>query len=318
MQYWWVNQNQTHEYEITGGFMWSPKKNKNGARNTYYDNMTKVKPGDIVFSFFNQKISYLGVIKSPGYDHEKPEFLENGAAWNSEGWMVNVAYRKVRNPIFPKEHIEHIRDLLPTKYSPLQRQTGKGLQGVYLASTPEKFAKELLILLGEEAGSILAESGEYRFANVTPENLEGEILENIIRASQELSVTEKETLIRARVGQGKFRENVIEEYGFCPLTRISDPKLLKASHIKPWAKCKDHSERLDTQNGIPFSPAADHLFDNGFITFDDKGYLLFSSQLKDSDYEAMGLKASIGSRIELKSKKQGEYLKYHRDKIFKK
>lgn len=36
MRYWWVNQNQTYEHEIRGGYLWSPKVNANGARNPFY------------------------------------------------------------------------------------------------------------------------------------------------------------------------------------------------------------------------------------------------------------------------------------------
>ena len=39
MRYWWVNQNQTFRQEISGGYLWSPKRNSNGARN----------PGQLVF-----------------------------------------------------------------------------------------------------------------------------------------------------------------------------------------------------------------------------------------------------------------------------
>ena len=51
MQYWWVNQNQTYQFEVPGGYMWSPKTNSNGARNQFYENMTDTTPGDVVFSF---------------------------------------------------------------------------------------------------------------------------------------------------------------------------------------------------------------------------------------------------------------------------
>ncbi len=39
MRYWWVNQNQTFRAEVRGSFMWSPKRNANGARNRFYENM---------------------------------------------------------------------------------------------------------------------------------------------------------------------------------------------------------------------------------------------------------------------------------------
>jgi len=128
MNYWWVNQNQTHEQEINGGYMWSPKKKKNGSKNVFYDNMTKVKSGDIVFSFFDTKISFLGVIKSNGYEQPKPAFGAVGAVWESEGWMVNVDYRNVRNAIKPADHMEKLKPLLPAKYSPLQGN-GKAFEG---------------------------------------------------------------------------------------------------------------------------------------------------------------------------------------------
>ena len=37
MRYWWVNQNQTHKQDTAGGYLWSPKRSANGARNPFYD-----------------------------------------------------------------------------------------------------------------------------------------------------------------------------------------------------------------------------------------------------------------------------------------
>lgn len=66
-QFWWANQNQTHKHEIKGGYMCSPKAKKNGANNIFYENMTKVKLGGVVFSFIGPNIQYLGVITSNKY-----------------------------------------------------------------------------------------------------------------------------------------------------------------------------------------------------------------------------------------------------------
>ena len=35
MRYWWVNQNQTFRQEITGGYLWSPKRNADGKQQIY-------------------------------------------------------------------------------------------------------------------------------------------------------------------------------------------------------------------------------------------------------------------------------------------
>src|ERR1017187_374328 len=61
MRYWWVNQNQTYRQEIKGGYLWSPKRNANGARNPFYETMREVSPGDLVFSFVDTVIAAIGV-----------------------------------------------------------------------------------------------------------------------------------------------------------------------------------------------------------------------------------------------------------------
>lgn len=68
MRYWWVNQNQTFRQEIEGGYLWSPKRNKNGHRNPFYECMREVAPGDIVLSFCDTRIAALGIVSgfSPG------------------------------------------------------------------------------------------------------------------------------------------------------------------------------------------------------------------------------------------------------------
>jgi hypothetical protein len=57
VRYWWVNQNQTYRQEIEGGYLWSPKRNANGARNPFYEFMREVAPGDLVFSFVDTRIA---------------------------------------------------------------------------------------------------------------------------------------------------------------------------------------------------------------------------------------------------------------------
>lgn len=52
---------------------------------------------------------------------------------------------------------------------------------------------------------------------------------------------------KAREGQGKYRELLLEQCHFCPITMISDERLLIASHIKPWAASSD-DEKIDPYN----------------------------------------------------------------------
>lgn len=54
MRYWWVNQNRTYHHEVQGGYLWSPIRNTDGARNPFYESMREVAPGDLIFSFMDR------------------------------------------------------------------------------------------------------------------------------------------------------------------------------------------------------------------------------------------------------------------------
>ena len=82
MRYWWVNQNQTYRHEIAGGYLWSPKRKANDARNHYYGCMREVAVGDVVFSFVGTKILAIGVAQSYCFEGPKPlEFGTAGMNW---------------------------------------------------------------------------------------------------------------------------------------------------------------------------------------------------------------------------------------------
>jgi putative restriction endonuclease len=154
VRYWWVNQNQTFRQEIEGGYLWSPKRNKNGHRNPFYEFMREVGPGDIVFSFFDTRIAALGIVS--GYCRESPkpeEFGTAGTNWSQVGWRVGVRWQRLSNSIRPKDHIARLRPDLGTKYAPLTLD-GNGLQSVYLTEINAALASALFSLIGDEASRV--------------------------------------------------------------------------------------------------------------------------------------------------------------------
>ena len=161
MGYWWVNQNQTYRAEVRGGFMWSPKRNANGARNQFYENMRSVAPGDVIFSFCDTRIKAIGVVIGCAETGPKPDFGLVGMNWSEEGWFVPVDYCGLEQQIRPKDHIEILRPFLPSKYSPLQ-MSGDGLQSVYLAELPEGLAQALIGLIGQAFSDASATIADYR------------------------------------------------------------------------------------------------------------------------------------------------------------
>ena len=100
----------------------------------------------------------------------------------------------------------------------------------------------------------------------------------------------------------------------CRITGVTNPALLRASHIKPWAQCQTHAERLDKNNGLMLTPNADHLFDAGLITFEDDGAVRRSPHLPDADAQMLGVDTITIADPFLPAQKV--YLAYHREHVF--
>ncbi len=102
--------------------------------------------------------------------------------------------------------------------------------------------------------------------------------------------TEAERVVIQRVGQNVFRDALMTYWGGrCAITEVTEPRLLRASHIKPWAKCETDAERLDVYNGLLLAAHLDAAFDAGLISFTDEGAILFSSQFAQEDRDALGI-----------------------------
>jgi hypothetical protein len=101
--------------------------------------------------------------------------------------------------------------------------------------------------------------------------------------------TEAERLVVQRIGQDIFRAALMDYWGVrCPLTDITDPALLRASHIVPWAECGDE-QRLDVHNGLLLSALWDAAFDAGLVSFADDGTALAGPTLSAAARAALGL-----------------------------
>lgn len=133
---------------------------------------------------------------------------------------------------------------------------------------------------------------------------------------QSLDETEREAMIKARVGEGPFRTALIARWGGCSVTSCSAHDLLIASHIKPWSQCTTLLERLGAANGLLLIPNLDKVFDRGLISFDNKFRILLSPKLRPGDALSFG----VHQNLRLTSKAQNDtlqFLEFHRDKVFK-
>lgn len=322
MRYWWVNQNQTFRQETEGGYLWSPKRNKDGHRNPFYEFMREVAPGDIVFSFSDTRIAALGIVV--GYCRESPkpeEFGNAGANWSQIGWRVGVRWERLTNAIRPKAHIDRLRQHLPDKYSPLTPD-GNGLQSVYLTQVSRALALALFSLIGPEATRVVKVSRAVSAAERDTPSPERDIeewerrVESQITADTGLLETERTALIQARRGQGKFRDNVHDVERACRITKVARMEHLIASHIRPW-RDSNNDERLDGENGLLLTPTVDHLFDKGFISFEDSGRLIVSPVADPVSMKRMGIEHARPLNVGSFSEGQRRYLDFHRENVLR-
>jgi len=133
--------------------------------------------------------------------------------------------------------------------------------------------------------------------------------------------TESQATVKVRRGQQFFRQSVLTAYNIsCCISGINVPRLLVASHIKPWGKFPDC--RLNPKNGLCLSTLHDAAFDSGLITLDENLNVLLSKRLRGF-FPQRSLEQNFvpfeGRPIRLPEKlaePDGDFLRYHREEIF--
>lgn len=121
---------------------------------------------------------------------------------------------------------------------------------------------------------------------------------------------------KARKGQREYRVKLLEQCPFCPITLVSDDRLLIASHIKPYRKSTPE-EQIDPYNGFMFTPTFDKLFDQGFMSFTNNKKMVLSPFLSNMTYSKLKISNNkIIPKLVMDNEREC-YLEYHREKIFK-
>ena len=129
-------------------------------------------------------------------------------------------------------------------------------------------------------------------------------------------------LTKYRKNQSFFRASVLSAYkGACCITGINDSRLLIASHIRPWSKCKNGEDRTKTENGLCLSALYDRAFDKGLFTVDTKFKIKLSSSLKDhlttaSYNQHFAWLDNLEITLPSRGKPAADFLHYHNQNVF--
>lgn len=320
MRYWWVNHKQTFHQEFSGGYVWCPKRLKNGRVNHFYETVREVRPGDLIFSYSHAAVQGFGFAKTHAYSCPRPnEFGKVGESWDVRGWRADIQFTRFPTPLRTANYMDRLAKFLPEKYSPI-RESGFGNQGAYFSEIP----RELALAIAELADSNLPHLLDANLLQEDPVDdieIEFPALEDweqrqqkIIESGQDIPETTRKALVQARIGQGLFKRNVMRWESACRITKVTNPTHLIASHIKPWRE-SDNEERLSAGNGLLLTPSIDHLFDRGFISFADDGELIISPIADQDSLHKMGVPTECGITVGRFNTDQSHFLDYHRNEI---
>jgi hypothetical protein len=188
---------------------------------------------------------------------------------------------------------------------------------VYLTRLPEQFAAALIDLLGAEARDLVlgrraAEEVPIAAAVGLVEWEEHEL--SRVRSDATMPETERQAIVLARRGQGLFKQRVMRIEHACRVTGVVREEHLRASHCKPWRDATNE-ERLDGENGLLLTPSIDHLFDRGFIGFEDGGDLIISPVAHRESLQRMGIDPRAALNVGALSSGQRLYLDFHRENV---
>jgi len=85
------------------------------------------------------------------------------------------------------------------------------------------------------------------------------------------------------------------------------------SHGAGHREAEDH---LDGETGLLLTPTVDHLFDRGFISFENDGELLISPIVHRESLRRIGIPTNERRNVGGFTEGQRRYLEFHREAVF--
>lgn len=286
MSIWWVNTGERFRSQIEAGALWCPNKTiasdgSEKAPQWHWSIIEEVKAGEFIVVGRDGQIEGVAIAKREALiDQPKPATFPANDKWHDRGWLLPIEFVGFKKPVS--------RNALATGLfrrrvhrSPFFINKAGVLEGnqVYFAELPGADAAEFFERIRQELDAQRPGGLEAALSG----SIESEVF------SDDVPETTREALIKARVGQGQFRKDLMKMWnGRCCATGLSEPSLLRASHIVPWSQA-NNAERLDPYNGLLLSPAYDAAFDAHLITLLPDGSWKKVGKVSDDDLRRAGL-----------------------------
>ena len=137
--YWWVNQGASYEAECRDGYIFAPLKDDRGASLGHWDNLTKVRTGDVIFHYADQAILAISTVTDEAVEVTRPE----GSIDGKNGRLVKCSYTSLPAPV----HLSSIPLKQRIKEGGPFNKNG-GVKQVYLFPVSAQFAGAITPLVG--------------------------------------------------------------------------------------------------------------------------------------------------------------------------
>jgi hypothetical protein len=225
--------------------------------------MTIVEPGESVLAYKDGVILAIGIVKSRGYDHSRPQAIkELEFEWSDDGWRVDVEWTELMTLVSPKDFIDEIRGLFDEKFAPLQKD-GKGKQGLFLTEISKNLFHALADHIGEQIDDYMTDGLSLS-------------RDQLVQKMREIyGQTDVDSATKQRQEQPYLRKYLFgkKKFEFCAICGHQYPVkgLMVTGHIKKRALCSD-DERLDLNIVMPVCKfGCDSLYESGYIFVDQSG-----------------------------------------------
>ncbi len=316
MSIWWVNLGTGYKAQIGESALWAPNHGKNPVTGSLYSPrwhwkiLGDVSPGEFLVLCEDQRIMGIAIAaEAPLPNAQPPKDLRLHPTWNDEGWLLKVKLALLQTPL-DRNNIANGLFLTKTFNSPVRRDKLGKLQGnqIYAAKVPELDSAVFL-------DRIIYELNQQKPGAFNA--LIDAALEVSSSGDQKEAETTKEALIKARVGQGQFRTELLHRWNKqCCATGLQLTTLLRASHILSWSE-SDNKQRLDEFNGLLLSPAYDAAFDAYLITLRDDGSWQWDPKISEDELHRAGLGKIEQQNVKGLTDQHAFYLEKHRQKALK-
>ena len=143
--YWWVNQGSSFDESRKKGFIWAPKAGKRDTPPFHWENVSKVRPGDIIFHYAG---GLRGVSKAKSNAYDAKNELR-GDKWSNDGWRVDIDFVDLEHEV-PIEKIGPRLAKIEMDKSPIDSSGGVN-QGYLYALTRSAVSLLMAAMKGEPA-----------------------------------------------------------------------------------------------------------------------------------------------------------------------